>query len=101
MYSGGVGPVDPVDPGFVFTRYYAKFTGSPTDELKVGSHALLIGPSSGGNVSAVRGLGFNVGNSTSGNIELLAAILVPPTSYAAFDAALNTLGGYGPGAIAV
>ena len=82
------------------TRFSYTFTNSAADTVRAGA-ASNSGTSAFSNVDANVAIGGNLGFAQFGNIEVFAVIYTPPTSLAAFDAALNTPQGYGPGAIAV
>ena len=99
-YSGGFGPSLPFTSS-ANTRFACTYTGTTADTLLVGS-ASATGANGGATTGPNVALGANVPLSQYGNCEIFAAIYTPPVpSLAAFDTALNTPAGYGPGAIAI
>jgi hypothetical protein len=82
------------------TRFSAIYTGTPAASMQAG--ALSVTGDCGANLPGAGVLIASFPTVTGwGNIEVFAVILTPPVALAAFDAALNSAGGYGPGAIAV
>jgi len=83
-------------------RWAAKFTNSAADSLRIGSLATVTGVSAGGAASATRTIGASGDPGQYAKFEMFSVIYLPTaTDYSAFDAALNSAGGYGSGAIAI
>lgn len=88
-----------------FTRIYSEFTGSTADSNKVGSNAPVTGTSAG-NASTPSGFAwgdYTGGTFPSGTTQVVTAVgpKLTAAQLAAIDAAVNSPGGYGPGAIVV
>jgi len=95
---------NPVTPASLLVpiRISATFTGSIADEMRAGSVS-ATGTSAGALHSIQQpGIGTDEAFSLYANAEIFCVIRTPPVaSLAAFDSALNSAAGYGPGAIAV
>lgn len=82
-------------------RFAAKFTGTTADSLRVGSATEVTGMNAGSATGATRTIGASITPSQFLQGEIFAVVYTPVVSYAAFDAAINTLAGYGLAAVAV
>ena len=105
QYCGSVANSSPLTPGLL-SRVLADFSASVTDRTKAGASALATGASAG---NMTNGTTLEIGAGGAGGtlpatMKLLMAAVGPrltDAQYQAIDAALNSPGGYGPGAIAV
>lgn len=82
-------------------RFAASFTNSASDSLKVGALATVTGTNAGATVGNTRSIGATMTPGQFANAEIYAVIYTPIVPFAAFDAAINSAAGYGPGAIGV
>jgi|SRR6187399_158428 len=88
-------------PLFTPFRISALYTASIADALKVGNLAQVTGTNCGAVVGSTHIIGPGDASRT-GDFELYAVIKTPPVAdLSAFEAALNTPLGYGPGSIVV
>ncbi len=82
-----------------YTRVTASYTNSTSDSMLVGASAPTTGQNAGASTKLTNAIASNSGIQFA-PIRLLALAWMPGgVSTAAADAALNTAGGYGPGAI--
>lgn len=99
----GVSGVSQVFTATTNQRWVAKYTGTTADSLKIGSlpevTGVYSGPASGALVRHIGATGTAPGQFAAA--EIFAVFYCPVQSLVAFDAALNSPGGYGPGAIVV
>jgi len=82
-------------------RWAAVFHNGTGDSLRIGSLPISTGVSAGPSNGSTRFIGATGTGGQAGKIEIFATIYCPIQPYSAFDTALNTPPGYGPGAIAV
>ncbi len=82
------------------TRFSATFTNSTSDSLIAGA-ASATGTNAGPTMQPQHQIAANTDFAQFGNVEIFTVTYTPPTSLAAFNAAINSPAGYGPGAIAV
>jgi hypothetical protein len=102
MYNGSFGPAGPITTAA--TRYSATYTGTAADELLAGSNSATgvnAGPAIPSSSNAFTDIARLAVLGTFGKIEFFMLTFIPPTPLGSFDAALNSPGGYGPGAILV
>lgn len=101
QYSSSAANTIPL-PGASNQRWAAKFTASTSDSFRIGSSGTVTGASSGSSVGATRNIAGTADPGQFAKAEVFTVIYVPATTdYAAFDVAINSPNGYGPGAIAV
>jgi hypothetical protein len=82
-------------------RFAALFSNSAADSLRIGNLPPTTGANAGAAISTQMGIGSLADVIRSSNVEVFAVLIVPPTDYSAFDAALNSPQGYAAGAIIV